>query len=89
MPGYDISQRVRKRIEEVFGWMKTVGGLRKLRHRGGGPRELAVSLRRGGLQPGPHAHAGGHGMTRARRPIDRDASIDHTSRTLNRPRKSS
>jgi transposase len=34
-PGYDVSQRVRKRIEEVFGWMKTVGGLRKLRHRGG------------------------------------------------------
>jgi transposase len=34
--GYAISQRVRKRIEEVFGWMKTVGGLRKLRHRGGG-----------------------------------------------------
>ena len=32
---YAISQRVRKRIEEVFGWMKTVGGLRKLRHRGG------------------------------------------------------
>jgi IS5 family transposase len=30
-----MSQRVRKRIEEVFGWMKTVGGLRKLRHRGG------------------------------------------------------
>jgi hypothetical protein len=35
-PGYAISQRTRKRIEEVFGWMKTVGGLRKLRHRGGG-----------------------------------------------------
>jgi transposase len=34
--GYDISQRARKRIEEVFGWMKTVGGLRKLRRRGGG-----------------------------------------------------
>jgi transposase len=34
-PGYAISQRARKRIEEVFGWMKTVGGLRKLRHRGG------------------------------------------------------
>ena len=32
--GYDISQRIRKRIEEVFGWLKTVGGLRKLRHRG-------------------------------------------------------
>ena len=35
-PGYAISQRARKRIEEIFGWMKTVGGLRKLRHRGGG-----------------------------------------------------
>jgi IS5 family transposase len=34
-PGYAISQRLRKRIEEIFGWMKTVGGLRKLRHRGG------------------------------------------------------
>jgi hypothetical protein len=33
--GYAISQRVRKRIEEVFGWMKTIGGLRKLHHRGG------------------------------------------------------
>jgi transposase len=33
--GYAVSQRVRKRVEEVFGWMKTVGLLRKLRHRGG------------------------------------------------------
>ena len=32
--GYPISLRIRKRIEEVFGWMKTVGGLRKTRHRG-------------------------------------------------------
>lgn len=32
--GYAASLRVRKRIEEVFGWMKTVGGLRKTRHRG-------------------------------------------------------
>lgn len=32
--GYVISQRKRKRIEEIFGWMKTVGGMRKLRHRG-------------------------------------------------------
>ncbi len=34
-PGYAISQRKRKRIEEIFGWMKTIGVLRKLRHRGG------------------------------------------------------
>jgi transposase len=32
--GYGISQQKRKRIEEIFGWMKTVGGMRKLRHRG-------------------------------------------------------
>ena len=34
-PGYGLSQRRRKVVEQVFGWMKTVGGLRKLRHRGG------------------------------------------------------
>ena len=32
--GYEASQRKRKRIEEVFGWLKTVGMLRKTRHRG-------------------------------------------------------
>jgi transposase len=34
--GYKISQKKRKRIEECFGWLKTVAGLRKLRHRGVG-----------------------------------------------------
>lgn len=33
-PSYAISQRVRKRVEEIFGWLKTVGLLRKTRHRG-------------------------------------------------------
>jgi transposase len=33
--GYVVSQRKRKLVEQSFGWMKTVGGLRKLRHRGG------------------------------------------------------
>ena len=32
--GYAVSQRKRKLVEQVFGWMKTVGGLRNLRHRG-------------------------------------------------------
>lgn len=32
--GYKISQQKRKCIEEVFGWLKTVGALRKTRHRG-------------------------------------------------------
>jgi len=34
-PGYALSQQKRKLVEQVFGWMKTVGLLRKLRHRGG------------------------------------------------------
>jgi len=33
-PGYAVSMNKRKQIEECFGWMKTVGGLRKTRHRG-------------------------------------------------------
>jgi hypothetical protein len=33
-PGYLLSQWRRKRVEEIFGWLKTVGGLRKNRHRG-------------------------------------------------------
>ena len=32
--GYRISQRKRKRIEECFGWLKTIALLRKVRHRG-------------------------------------------------------
>ena len=32
--GYAVSQWIRKRIEESFGWMKTIGGLRKTRYRG-------------------------------------------------------
>ena len=34
-PGYGVSQRKRKLVEQGFGWMKTVGGLRQLHHRGG------------------------------------------------------
>jgi hypothetical protein len=33
-PGYAVSQRIRKRVEEAFGWARTVAGLRKRRHRG-------------------------------------------------------
>jgi len=32
--GYAVSQRRRKRVEEIFGWLKTVGLMRKTRHRG-------------------------------------------------------
>ena len=33
-PGYKVSQRKRKRVEEIFGWLKTVGMMRKTRHHG-------------------------------------------------------
>jgi len=33
-PGYGMSQRIRKRIEEAFGWIKTTAGQRKTRFRG-------------------------------------------------------
>lgn len=32
--GYRISQRIHKRVEEIFGWMKTIGGFRRTRYRG-------------------------------------------------------
>jgi transposase len=43
-PGYAVSQRKRKLIEQVFGWMKTVGGLRKLRHCGGARVDWIVTF---------------------------------------------
>ena len=33
-PGYGTSQRIRKRIEEAFGWMKTIAGMRRPTRRG-------------------------------------------------------
>ncbi len=43
-PGYAVSQRCRKKVEQPFGWMKTVGLLRKLRHRGGRLVDWIVSF---------------------------------------------
>src|SRR4051794_19751733 len=33
-PGHAVSQRIRKRVEEPFGWIKTIAGGRQLRYRG-------------------------------------------------------
>ena len=38
--GYTASQRVRKRIESIFGWAKSVGGMRKSRYRGVRPNQF-------------------------------------------------
>jgi transposase len=43
-PGYAISQRIRKRVEEVFGWVKTVGTFRKTRYVGFGPNQIAAYM---------------------------------------------
>jgi transposase/IS5 family transposase len=42
--GYPISQRIRKRVEEIFGWTKTVGGGRKLRYLGIARNQLWAEL---------------------------------------------
>jgi len=42
--GYQISQRIRKRIEEIWGWIKTVGGGRKLRYKGVARNQLWAEL---------------------------------------------
>jgi hypothetical protein len=41
---YDTSQRIRKRVEEIFGWMKTVGGFRRTRYLGLERTQLAGYL---------------------------------------------
>src|SRR5271169_6133614 len=43
-PGYGVSQRVRKRVEEIFGWIKTVGNFRRTRYRGVERTSLAAYL---------------------------------------------
>ncbi len=40
-PGYGISQRIRKRVEEIFGWTKTVANFRRTRFKGRKRTELA------------------------------------------------
>ena len=42
--GYSISQRIRKRVEEIFGWTKTVGNFRRTRYKGPARTELASYL---------------------------------------------
>lgn len=43
-PGYAISQRKRKLIEEGFGWMKEIGGLRRTRYRGMARTQMSAYL---------------------------------------------
>ncbi len=49
--GYTISLRIRKRVEEIFGWMKTVGNFRKVALRGYGQQSTHGNDGRNGIQP--------------------------------------
>jgi IS5 family transposase len=41
-PGYGVSQRIRKRVEEIFGWVKTIANFRRTRYRGRATTLLAA-----------------------------------------------
>ena len=41
-PGYAVSQRIRKRVEEIFGWVKTIANFRRTRYRGRPRTQLAA-----------------------------------------------
>jgi len=56
--GYAISQRKRKRVEEIFGWPKTYGGLRKTRFVGTARVALHATLAPQPTQPAAHGEAG-------------------------------
>jgi IS5 family transposase len=43
-PGYAVSQCIRKRVEEIFGWAKSVGCFRKTRFRGRARTQLAAHI---------------------------------------------
>ena len=43
-PGYTTSQRIRKRIEEIFGWFKTTGNFRRTRFKGLAKTRLATQI---------------------------------------------
>jgi hypothetical protein len=65
---YAVSQRTRKRIEEAFGWIKTVAGQEKTKPRGVDRVRLRLHLCRRGLQSRALAEAAGGGREMAKIP---------------------
>ena len=53
--GYRTSQILRKRVEEIFGWAKTIGMLRKTRHRGVQTSQMGLHPNHGSVQSGTNA----------------------------------
>ncbi len=83
-PGYLASQRVRKRIEEIFGWLKTVAGWRKSRFRGLDRTEhgfhlalAAYNLTRSQKSSPQRSHRPNEGL-RSRNPVARSDAVTTT-----------
>src|SRR5215469_8149951 len=84
-PGYAISQRIRKRIEEAFGWAKTVAGLRKMRHRGLPKGRLTIHPGNGRLQSRPFAQTArsARGLTASPAVLATPITVDHQANQTN------
>ena len=83
--GYRQSQRRRKRVEEVFGWIKTIGGGAKAALSRAGPQQALVRVNRRRLQPHPPGPARGGrriGHRRQPRPSAQDQARRRTTITL-------
>jgi hypothetical protein len=59
--GYPVSQKKRKRVEEIFGWLKTVRLMRQTRHQR--TSRMDVHVRRGNIQPHPNPKSDNNGMS--------------------------
>jgi hypothetical protein len=70
-PGYEISQRARKRVEEIFDWTKTIGTFRKTKQRGSPRVGWMFHVRGGLLQLGENEESdGGSDLTFRERSAD-------------------
>ena len=92
--GYKVSQVRRKRVEEVFGWLKTVGMLRKTRHRGVLKSRMGVHLCGRRLQPRQNAESGLYASSFRISPGEKcvqtpkNRRLDHQSLAESRPNPS-
>ena len=57
-PATRSASGIRKRVEEIFGWVKTVGNFRRTRYRGRARTQLAAYIRRRRLQSAAHSQPG-------------------------------
>jgi hypothetical protein len=84
-PGYALSQRVRKQVEEIFGWVKTVGEGRKMRYMNS-QKPAVGGADGGGLQSVADGEAS-PGLTRTPEksmPSDRPVRFPQTRNTSNK-----